>query len=54
VGNSLAAYRRQVEGETVTRFRVNSVDAADLRGVTFDQTASHTVVPDWMRAAIAV
>ena len=54
VEHSLAAYQREGEGEIVERFRANSVVAADLRNTTFDPTASHTVVPDWMRTAIAV
>jgi len=54
VENSLATYQREGEGEIIDRFRANSVVAADLRGATFDPNASHTVVPDWMRAAIAV
>jgi Glycosyl transferase family 2 len=54
VENSLAAYQREGEGEIVERFRANSVIAADLRGATFDPAASHTVVPDWMRAAISI
>jgi hypothetical protein len=54
VENSLAEYQREGETEIVARFRANLAIAADLRGKTFDATASHTVVPDWMRAAIAI
>jgi hypothetical protein len=52
--NSPAKYQREKADETIERFRTNSAVFADPRGVTFDPNASHTVVPDWMRTAIAV
>jgi hypothetical protein len=54
VEHQLASYQREGEQEIISRFRALSASVSGLREAEFDPAASFSVVPNWMRAAIAI
>ena len=54
VENQLASYQREGEQEIISRFRSLSAAVSRLGDAEFDPMANFTVVPAWMRAAIAI